>query len=149
MANINKDALVGNFILDEDVIASISEDNRDVIDYYVKKEKYENYISLPEIIWDITKNIFDEELRWENIDEIIYNIEQSNLSETIDWLIDIYDEDIINSYFYFDTDIDIEIVDTEDDIIISILKKAQFEWYSELFETIKNKFLTYLEWLYD
>jgi hypothetical protein len=27
------------------------------------------------------------------------------------------------------------------------MKKAQFEWYSELFETIKNKFITYLEWL--
>lgn len=147
MNNFNRDTLVEDFISNEEAISSISLNSRNVIDYYVKNEKNKDYISLPDIVWNIVKDIFEDELKWDNIDDIIYNIKENNFHEMVDWLIDIYDEDLINSYFYFDTDIDIETIDTEDDIIISIMRKSQYEWYSELFETIKNEFITFLEWL--
>jgi hypothetical protein len=50
MTNINKDTLIENFISDEEIISSISLNNRNVIDYYVKKDKNENYLLLSEII---------------------------------------------------------------------------------------------------
>ena len=56
----------------------------------------------------------------------------------------IYDEDLINSYKYFQEYTD--KVDWDPDINL-IMKEAQFEWYSNLYEEIKNKFITNLEWL--
>ena len=98
----------------------------------------------------VVNAFFSEELRWESLNEIKNNIEECDLYEYVDDLVDIYDEDLINSYFYFNTNIELDdywISDEDDDIIIKVLKQAQFEWYLSLFSELQQSFITYLEWL--
>ena len=148
MNNLDRNTLVENFTSNTDMNLEISNDHRSVMDYLVRGK--ENIYNLQDIVKYITTVFFSEELNWESLEEIKYSLEECNLYEYVDDLVDIYNEDLIKSYFYFDTDIQLDdywISDEDDDIIIKVLKQAQFEWYLSLFSELQQRFITYLEWL--
>lgn len=148
MNNLDRNTLVENFTWNTDMNHEISNEHRSVIDYLVKNE--ENLNNFQEVMGKVVNTFFSEELNWESIEEIKYGLLECNLYEYVDDLVDIYDEDLIKSYFYFDTNIELDnywISDDWDDLIIKILKEAQFEWYLSLFSELQQRFITYLEWL--
>jgi len=150
METFNKDTLVENFTSNEDLMFEISSEHRSVIDYLVKDN--EELYTFKDVMNYIINTFFEEELNRETKEQVISNLKECNLYEYIDDLIDVYDEDLINSYFYFDTDIEIDIEEIKEenaDLILTILKETQFEGYRGLFEDIRQKFITYLEWLDD
>ena len=140
MKNINIEALISEFVSNENIIRMIWMDNSNVIEYYFLK--HINRTKTYEIIEDIIKDSFYEDLEWKTIEKIIDNLENYNSYEYIDWLVDIYEKDLINWYFYFD--INTPIIEW-DEIMTDVLMRAQYEGYNELFESIKKEFINYLQ----
>jgi len=118
-------------------------DNRKVFDYIIKNNKtWKTWIELmKELIIDFIKEnfYFDEDIKTK--EQLLKLVEEFDLSEYIDWLIDIYDEDLINSYIYFQEFID----DWEKSDVLEVLSIAQYDWYSKIFESIKERVKIFLE----
>lgn len=146
MTNINRDTLVENFISNKELIISILLENRKVFDYSIRY--IQNTKTGIELMKDLITDFIDEAFYFEetikNKKVFIDLVDNYDLSEYIDWLVDIYDEDLMVSYSYFQ---DYTEICEWDEYMVEIMQKAQFDWYTELFEAIRNKFLTYLKWL--
>jgi len=133
---------VEDFILSEEIIRKIAMANSSTIEYYYTR--YSSSTHTCDMIKDIIKESFYNELEWKDIDELINIINNYDNFEYIDWLVDIYYSDFIKSMNYFD--MNTPIIEW-DETITDIIRRAQFEWYSELFEDIRKEFIEYLKWL--
>ena len=146
MKNINKEELLKKFISNKDVILNLLIENRKVFDYTTKNNKtWKTRIELMNsLISDFIKETFyfDETIKTNN--ELLELVKNYNLFEFIDWEIDIYDEDLGNSYVFFQEYTD--KIEWDNDINTT-LKEAQFNWYSKLYEEVKTEFIKSLEWL--
>ena len=133
--------VVGEFINNEEIIDSIIGDNHSVMDYLIKYWEYKNL----NYAWLVKWFLLNNSLFWNSqtdISKALYKIQNFNLAEYIEWEISIYDEDLINSYFYFDNWTEVKEWDKD---VIYILKRAQYEWYDELYSDILNNFLEFIK----
>lgn len=143
MENLSKEVLVSDFLNNSNLF-EIVWDLRSIVDYYNKKKNIEWMNFFEGAIKLIIEETFYDNIEWNDLQEIILNIEDYDPSEYIDWEISIHTYDFIDSMNYFDTDI--EIIDT-DKTITDVLIRSQYQWYEELFENIREAFLQYLKWL--
>ena len=173
MENINLIQLLNIFISDKEILWEIRKNNIDIIDYLIKNKSYENNTdvikniilnsfyseikndTLNELsnnlenydenyVKHLIKKWFYEKINWNSLNELIENIQNYDESEYIDGLVDLYEKDLINSLYYFWTNLEI----SRDDIWISLndlISKTQYEWYLDFFETIRNQFINFLE----
>ena len=146
MKNINKKELLTKFISNKDILSNILRENRKVFDYIIKDSKsWKTWIELMEILISdfIEETFFFEDIIKSN-EELLKIVKNYDLSEYIDWKIDIYDEDLSSSYIYFQ-----DFADENEKYfnITKIMNQAQFDWYSEIYEEIKTEFIKFLEWL--
>ena len=112
-----------------------------VMDYLIKYWDYKN----SNYVWVIKWFLINNSLFWNSqtdISKALYKIQNFNLAEYIEWEINIYDEDLLNSYYYFDNWTDVREWDKD---VIYILKRAQYEWYDELYSDILNNFLEFIK----
>lgn len=133
--------VVGEFINNEERIDSIIENNSSVMEYLIKYWDYKN----SNYVWVIKWFLINNSLFWNSqtdISKALYKIQNFNLAEYIEWEINIYDEDLLNSYYYFDNWTDVREWDKD---VIYILKRAQYEWYDELYSDILNNFLEFIK----
>ncbi len=133
--------VVGEFINNEERIDSIIGNNSSVMDYLIKYWDYKN----SNYVWVIKWFLINNSLFWNSqtdISKALYKIQNFNLAEYIEWEINIYDEDLLNSYYYFDNWTDVRKWDKD---VIYILKRAQYEWYDELYSDILNNFLEFIK----
>jgi len=142
MNTLNKAQLLNDFLNKNDIISEILSANRKVFYYIIKDDKtWKTGIELmKDLITDFIKETFyfDEDVKTK--EELLKLVEEYDLTEYIDWLIDIYDEDLVNSYSYFQEFVE----EWEDPDILDKLKNAQYYWYSKLFEDIQNDFRIFL-----
>ncbi len=140
MPNINKKELLEDFISNKEIINKILLENRKVFDYIIKDEKTsKTWTELMKVlINDFIKETFYfyEDIKTNK--ELLKLVKDYELTEYIDWKIDIYDEDLINSYRYFQEYTD--KIEWDFDINL-IMKEAQFEWYAKIYEDIKKHLL--------
>lgn len=142
MNTLHKDTLVADFISDTDTIAEIWMNNFQTIEYYYKRHSSSS--KWEDMIKEIIENSFYYELEWENIQDIINNIENYYETEYVDWLVDLYDNKLIQSLDYFGINYEIQEWETD---ISRVIMRIQFENYLALFEDIRTEFIKYLEWL--
>ena len=148
MTNINREELVKDFISNEEIIGSILLENRRVFDYSIKNiQNSKTGIELmKDLISDFIKEIFFFDKTINNKEDFFHLVKEYDLNEYIDWLVDIYDEDLVSSYLYFKEYVD--ICEWDEDII-EIMQRAQFIWFTILFENIKQEFSVYLSLFID
>lgn len=145
---IYKEDLLNDFLEDSGMITYLNWENDKVIDYLWKKYWYNSN-------WDKAYRDFIEENFYYYLDDEnaefdenilkkwIEDIKEFETNDYIDWLIDVYDEDLIQSYKYFQEWTDTYEIDENN---IEIMTRAQWEWYSILFNDIKYNFIKFLEW---
>jgi len=173
MENINLVQLLNIFISDKEILWEIRKDNIGIIDYIMKNKSYENYNDVikniilnsfyseiktetlnelsnnlenydEDYVKELIKKWFYEKINWNSLNELIENIQNYDESEYVDGLVDLYEKDLINSLYYFWTNLEI----SREDIWISLndlIRKTQYEWYLEFFEIVRNEFINFLE----
>lgn len=173
MENINLVQLLNVFVSDKKTVWEIREENIDVINYFIENKSYKSYIEIiksiildsfyseitSEDLYDLLdindnynedyiKNIIEklkqENINWNTINELIEKIEKYDETLYIDSLIDLYDKNLINSLYYFWTNLEINSNDIWK-YMSDLIKKHQYELYVEFFEMIRCKFITFLE----
>jgi len=143
MENINKEKLLEEFLSNKEIVYKLLSENRKVFDYIIKWDK--TWKTGIELMEEEIKDFIEETFFYDNDlntkEELLESIEDYDLYEYIDWKIDIYDEDLLNSYTYFQ-----EFVEKEEQAsdLLEILKKAQFDWYEKFYEDIRNEFVEFL-----
>jgi len=134
--------VVSEFMDNDEIIDSIIGNNRSVMDYLIKYWEYKNL----NYAWLIKWFLLNSHLFWNSqtdISIVNYKIQNFNLSEYIEWELNVYDVDLLNSYYYFDNWTDVKKWDKD---VIYILKRAQYEWYNNLYSDILNNFLTFIKY---
>ncbi len=144
METIRKEQLLLDFTNDKKVMLEILHNNRRVFDYIIRKDK--TSIDIIYLIQKVIKDFIEETFYFDDSiktkDELLELVRDYDLIEYIDSLVDIYDEDLINSYNSFQEYI--EKVEWDVDIL-EIIKVWQFNWYSKFYEDIKNEFIKFLK----
>jgi len=144
METIRKEQLLLDFTNDKKVMLEILHNNRKVFDYIIKKDKTsrDTIYLIQKVIKDFIEETFYFDDSIKTKEELLELVKDYDLIEYIDSLVDIYDEDIVNSYIYFQEYV--EKVEWDVDIL-EIIKVWQFNWYSRFYEDIKNEFIKFLE----
>jgi hypothetical protein len=146
--NISKETLQIEFVSNRDTLVKIKwGDNSRIVDYYAKKYWYSP--DWNKVINDfIEENLYflledeNKDLSIDNIKEWFQEINNFEIYEYVDGLIDVYNKDLVESYDFFE--LYVEKSEIWEDYI-EIMRRAQFDWYIELFNNIKNEFALFLE----
>ena len=140
---INKDTLVEEYINSTDIIYSNSSYN--LINNHYNKD-YDNYDETRIIKIFIKEQLFilsnDWKMNYDDIDYWIAEIDRFDVCEHADSSVDLYDNDLIKNYEFFEdwTDID----SSNSSSVLEIMKLWQFDWYYELYNSIKEDFIEFL-----
>lgn len=144
MKNINKETLVNGYLDTTSIIEmnynyrkisiyNQSDKNTDFSNEIIKTyiNDYLSFLCNTEILdYDILQNWIDD-------------IKIADVSESADSATDFYDTDVINSYETFENWIDIN--ESNSLSIFKAMQTGQFNAYHELFNNIKDDFISYLE----
>ena len=143
MTNINRDTLLKEFTDTTNVIwrhlpyISINNHYNKDCDNYGEKEIVQNFIE--DQLFYLTN---EWKMDYDDINYWIGEIERFEVSEHADSSVDIYDDDLMEYYKTFEnwTELDVNNGLT----ILETMKQWQFDWYYELYSSIKEEFNVFL-----
>lgn len=148
MTNLNRDTLMKEFIDTTDIILDNSSYNlinnhyNKDSDYSDEKRVIENFIK--EQLFYLTN---DWELNYDDIGNLISEIERFDVSEHADSSVDMYEDDLMKYYKTFQNWTELDV--NNDLTVLDTMKQWQFDWYYELYNSIKEEFNEFLNEKYD
>lgn len=139
--------LLKGFLDNEELIEKIYIENELVIDYFIKSNENINNL------WELISDFIKEELLYtfanseilfgsNYLDLYLKSINSFWLEDYVSWIVDIYNEDLIYSYTYFE---DFAWIEEWDENLIKVMIRAQYNWYYCLFSMIIDEFINYIE----